>query len=333
MIRRALACFALAAAFAFPAAAQERMTIGTMRQIANGALFLADARGYFKAEGIEVDMIAYASDSDVAEAVASNAVDLGLAAFSPTAFNFMGRGYMKAIAGQAREKRDYEGNVLVTSTVAFAAGLRSFEALAGRAVAIDKLGSPLHYEVAQIARAKHMTPTSITVKPLQNADAMARAIGTAQVDAALLSSQYARELLTANQARFIGWYSEIAEHQLGALFASSKAIETKRATIEKFMRAYLQGVAEYWALLKLDRGKRVSTPKSRDIATVIARYVYPGKRLGAAATTVESNVLYMDPQAKLDPAEVARQVEWYKAQGFVDASVDPKSVVDASFLK
>lgn len=333
MIRRVLASFLLAATLAVPVSAQERVTVGTMRQIANGALFLADAQGYFKAEGLEINLIAYASESDVAEAVAANATDLGLAAFTPAAFNYVGRGYMKAIAAQVREKRDYEGNVLVASSVAFASGLRSFDALANRAVAIDKLGSQFHYQVGQIGRVKRLSPTSITLKPQQNLDAVARAVGTAQVDAALLPPQYARELLTANQARFVGWYSEVDEHQLGALFASTKAIESRRAIIEKFVKAYQRGVTDYAALLRLDRGKRVSTAKTRDIATIIARYVYPGKQLGTSAATVEANAYYMDPQGKLDPVEVVRQVEWYKAQGFVDASVDPKSVVDTNFLK
>lgn len=304
-----------------------------MRQTANGALFLADAQGYFKAEGLEVDMVAYASESDVAEAVAANAADLGLAAFTPAAFNFIGRGYMKAIAAQVREKRDYEGNILVASAVAFANGVRTFDALANRAVAIDKLGSLYHYQVGQIIRVKRFEPKSITLKTMQNFDAIARAIGTAQVDAALLPPQYARELLTANQARFVGWYSEIDEHQLGAVFASAQAIEGKRTAIEKFVRAYKRGIVDYGVLLKLDRGKRVSTESSRKIATLIARYVFPGKPLGTSAATVEASAYYMDPQGKLDPVEVARQVEWYKAQGLIDQTVDMQGVIDSSFLK
>lgn len=333
MIRLAVALLSVFVISCVSASAQERVTIGTMRQIANGALFLADAQGYFKAEGLELEMIAYATESDVAEAVAANATDLGLTAFTPAAFNYVGRGYMKAIAAQVRERRDYEGNVLVASSVAFASGLRSFDALANRAVAIDKLGSPFHYQVAQIARVKRLTPTSITVKPLGNIDAMARAVGTGQVDAALLPLQYAREILTANQGRFVGWYSELDEHQLGALFASAKAIQGKRAVLEKFVRAYQRGVTDYSVLLRLDRGKRVSTAKSRELSTIVARYVYPGKQLGTSAASVETSAYYMDPQGRLDPVEVARQVEWYKAQGLIDAGVDAKSVVDTSFLK
>ena len=333
MICRVLAVLFLTASLIAPAAAADRVTVGTMRNIANGALFLADGQGYFKAEGLEVEMIAYASEADVAEAVAANATDLGLAAFTPAAFNYVGRGYIKAVAAQVREKRGHEGNMLVASSVAYANGLRSFDDLAKRAIGITSLGSPLHYEFAQIARIKRFDYKSMTFKTMQNYDALSRAVGTAQVDAALLPAQYAREILLANQGRLVGWYSEIDDHQLGALFVSSKALEGKRALIEKFVRAYRRGVADYSMLLRLDRGKRVSTSKSRELATVIARYVYPGKPLGTSAATVEANAYYMDPQARLDPAEIARQVEWYKAQGLIDANVDAQNFVEASFLQ
>ena len=42
-----------------PAAAQDRVAIGTQRLTDNGALFLAAAEGYFRAEGIELGMTAY----------------------------------------------------------------------------------------------------------------------------------------------------------------------------------------------------------------------------------------------------------------------------------
>ena len=334
MIRSVLAPLLLLVVLIVPAAAaEERVTIGTMRQISNGALFLAAAKDYFKAEGLEVDMTAYASESDVADALAAGATDLGLAAFTPAAFNHAGRGTIKAIAAQVREKRDYEGNELIASTTAYANGLRSFEGLANRVVAIDKLGSPFHYQLGQIARIKKFDFKGMTLKPMQRYDEMARAVGTGKVDAALLPAQYARELLIANQGRLIGWYSELDEQQLGALFVNAKALAGKRALIEKFVRAYQRGAADYTPLLKLDRGKRASTSKSREVATLIARYVFPGKPLGSSAATVESGVYYIDPKARLNFADIERQIEWFKAQGLIDASVDARNALDASFIK
>lgn len=331
---RAAATIAIIASLVVPAFAQERVTVGTQRLTANGALFLAAAQGYFKAEGLDLEMTAYQSDKDVAEALAAGATDFGLAAFTPAAFNYAGRGLIKAVAAQVREKRNFEGNDIVASNMAYAKGLRKPEDLAGKSVAISQVGSAFHFQLGQIARIKKFDFSSITLKPLQTLDAMARALGTNQVDAAIVPAQYARELMVASQAKLIGWYSEIDEQQLGALFAATKAIETRRAAVEKFVRAYRRGAADYAAMARLGHyGKRVANMRTRELATIVARYVYPGRPLGDAAATVESGAFYMDAQARLDLADIERQVEWYKAQGLIEKSVDAANVVDASFLK
>lgn len=332
MIRRALAPVLLIIALVIPVAAQERVTVGTMRATANGALFLAAAQGYFKAEGLDLDMTAYASDKDVVDALAAGATDFGLAGFTPAAFNLAGKGAIKAIAAQVREKRDYEGNEIVVSNAAYARGVRKAEDLAGKTVAISHFGSAYHYQLGQIARVKRFELSGITLKPVQTLESMARAVGTGDTDVAILPAQYVRELLIANQAKLIGWYSELDEQQLGALFASAKTLQGRRETVEKFLRAYRRGAADYATMLRIDRyGKRVSTPKSREVASIIARYALPGKPSGAAS--VEAGAFYMDPQAKLDPADLERQVTWHKAQRLIEQSVDARNVVDPSFVK
>lgn len=332
MILRAFATVSLIIALIAPAAAQEHVTVGTQRLPSSGALFIAAAQGYFKAEGLDVEMTAYPSAQAVVEALSLGATDFGLADFTPAAFNLAGKGAIKAVAAQVREKRDTEGNEVVASNAAYAKGLRKFEDLADRSAAISQIGSQFHYQLGQIARVKRFDLASITLKPLQSLDAMARAVATAEVDATILPAPYARELLTAGQAKLIGWTSELDEQQLGALFASAKTIESRRATVEKFVRAYRRGAADYAsALLRRDRySKRVSDAKSREVATIIARYVYPGQ--SSAAAVVEAGAYFMDRQALLDAGDIARQVEWYKAQGLIDQSVDARDVVDLSFL-
>jgi NitT/TauT family transport system substrate-binding protein len=334
MILRFLAALSLIASLLSPASAQERVTVGTMRLIANGALFLAAAQGYFKAEGLELEMTAYTSDQEVVEALAVGATDFGLAGFTATAFNLAGKGTIKAIAAQVREKRGYEGNAIVVSNDAYGRGLRKPEYLAKASAAVGQPGSSLNYQLAQIARLKRFDPASITLKPQGSLDAIAGEVAMGTVDAAILPGPYARELLVANKAKLVGWYSELDEQQLGALFVSAKTIETRRALVEKFMRAYRRGAADYaTALMRHDSsGKRVSNAKSLEVSTTIARYVYPGRSKDIAAVRVEAGAYFMDPQARLDAADVARQVEWYQSQGVVEPSVNPRSVVDLSFV-
>src|SRR5215470_16287139 len=131
MIRLA-AIFLFISNLSFAAYAQERVVIGTQRLTENGALFLAAAQGYFKAEGIDLAMTAYESDQMVAETLAAGATDFGLTTFTPAAFNFAGQGLIRAIAAQTREKRGYEGTELVASNIGFAKGFRKFDDLANK---------------------------------------------------------------------------------------------------------------------------------------------------------------------------------------------------------
>jgi NitT/TauT family transport system substrate-binding protein len=180
------------------AAAQERVSVATERLSANGALFLAVEQGYFKAEGLDVTMRAYPNERTVVEAVAARTTEFGLTAFTPAAFNLAGRGAIKAIAAQAREKRGYEGNEIVLSNTAYTRGLRKLEDLANTTVAIDSRGSMFHYQLGEIASRKGFDLAKVNMKSLYSLDAMARAVAANEVDAAILPVQYARELLTAN---------------------------------------------------------------------------------------------------------------------------------------
>ena len=331
MIRLLLATLSVIASLLYPAGAQERVAVGTMRHTDNGALFLAAARAYFTTEGLDLDMTAYASDQAVAEALAGGGVDFGLAGFTAAAFNFAGRGLIKAIAAQVRDKDSYEGNQILVSNAAYSRGLRKPEQLANNTAAVDLYGSPIHYQFGQVARVNGFDLASISLKPQVSLNAIGKALASGQVDVAILPGSYARDLLTENQAKLVAWYSTLDEQQLGALFASAKVIRTRRTAVEKFMRAYRRGAADYHAaFMRHDRhGKRISNDKSQDAATAIARYVYPGQRRGGEK--VEAEAYFMDRQARLDVADIVRQVEWYKAQGVVDKTVNARAVMDLSF--
>jgi NitT/TauT family transport system substrate-binding protein len=332
MIRLAAALSFIVAIVA-PAFAQEHVTVAAQRRADNGALFLADAGGYFKAEGLDVEMTAYATEIEVAQAVASGTAEFGVASYSAAAFDYAARGFIRFLASQVEEKHGFEGNEIVASNISWASGLRRIEDLVGKSVAVTHLGSPAHYELGHLAQLKHFDLAKLTLKPLQTYDAIATALTQEKVQAAILPAAYAHELMVANQAKLLGWYSEMGEQQLGAMFANAKLLQAKPAIAEKFLRAYRHGAADYATMVRLDRQKkRVSTVQTREIATIIARYVYPGRPLGRAAAAVEFGAFPMNPQARIDMSDFARQVEWYKAQKLIDADADPKSMVDEALV-
>jgi len=327
MIRLVVALL-LIASLITSALAEEHVIVAAQRLPANGALFIADARGYFKAEVLDVEMIAYASEPEVAQAVASGAADIGISTYTPQAFDYAGQGLIKFVAAQVSEKKGFEGAEVVTSTSAWISGIHRLENLAGNTVAFS--GASAHYQLAEIARAKKLDLTGITLKQMPTEEDVARAVATQKVQAAILSASYARDLMMGSQAQLIGWYSELAGPlQLGAVFVSAKLLKTNRAAAEKFVRAYRRGAADYAGLLQLDRsGKRSMTTATREIATIIARYAYPGHPLGRAAASVEGAALPIEPGARLVVDDLARQLAWCREQKLVETSADPKDMVD-----
>jgi ABC-type nitrate/sulfonate/bicarbonate transport system substrate-binding protein len=130
-------------------------------------------------------------------------------------------------------------------------------------------------------------------------------------------------------------YSDLDEYQFGALFAGSRMVANRRSTVERFVRAYQKGTAEFsGALLNRDAaGQRVFDANSLAIAALVARHVYPSETADKAVALVEASTYYVDPQGRLDVADIHQQVAWYKSQGLVDAPVDPKSFIDLSFVQ
>lgn len=330
MIRRTFAVFVLIAVAIAPAAAAEHVTVATTRDVENGALFLGALRGYFEAEGLDLAMQAYPSPKAVVQALAAGNADLGLCRFTATAFTLAGTGAIKIIAAQVREKDGHEGDVVVAANGASRAGLHAFQDLANKSVALTALGSVYHYQLGQIARLKKFKLSSVTVMPLHTLAAVSAAVANGQVDAAILPSRYGRSLLASDQAQIIGWYSELDEQQLGALFASAKTLANRSKMVTKFLRAYRRGAADYSAVMSRYGlgGKLISTIKSRKAAGEIARYVYPGTARAAAVNAVEEGAYYMDPKARLDFTDLARQFNWFKAQGLVKPDADFGKVID-----
>ena len=317
------------------AAAQEKVAVGVLRFVSSGPLFVAVERGYFKQEGLEVDLKFFDAAQPIAVAVVTGDVDFGLTAFTAGLFNLAGKGGLRVIAAQAKEAQGYEGNAILASRAAWDKGLRRIEDLKGHSLGITQVGSSFHYQIGQIARLKGFDLASVQLKPLQSLANMAAALKGNQIDAIIIAPHIAKQLMASGDAKLLGWYSDLDEYQFGALFTAPKMIEGRRATAEKFVRAYQRGTAEFAAALlkRDDSGNRKFDAASHALAALIAPHVYPGEPADRAIGLVESSTFYVDPQARLNVGDIYGQIAWYKSQGMVDASVDPKTLIDLSFVR
>ena len=89
---------------AAPARAADKVSVSVLTFVSSAPLFIAQDRGHFAKEGLEVEIKFFAAAQPVAVAVTSGDVDFGTTGLTAGFFNLAGKGTLKIICAQSREE-------------------------------------------------------------------------------------------------------------------------------------------------------------------------------------------------------------------------------------
>lgn len=314
------------------AGAKEKITIAALTFISSSPLFIAQEKGYYADEGLEVEFKFFRAAQPVAVAIVSGDADFGVTAFTGGFYNLAGKGALKVIGAQSREVRGYDGSAILVSNKAYDAGFTTVDDFPGHSLAMTQVGSSFHYMIGQVAEQAGFELSRVSLKPLQSVPNMIGALKSGQVDSMIMVPHIAKALAQSGAAKIVGWVADYNPYQVGGLFTSTRNVTERRPMVEKFVRAYQRAAQDYHdALLIRDaNGGRVFGAKAEEIIPIINKYVYPNK---PSAERIKAGAMFIDPKGRLDVGDIYRQVAWYQAQGLVDKSVDPKDFIDLSFIQ
>jgi NitT/TauT family transport system substrate-binding protein len=333
MLAQKLGNFLLAAALSASAAhAAEPLRLGLLHTLSPAPFYIAQERGYFRDEGIDLTFRFFESAQPIAAAAVSGDIDVGVTALTGGFFNLAEKGTLKVIGGALHDQKGYEGSAILASDKAFDAGLDSIEKLPGHSFAITQYGSSFHYMVGRIADAKGFDIKSVTLRPVQQVANMVAAVSSNQVDATIAIASLAKPLQASGQAHILGWAGDVVPYQITALFTTPAMIANKPALLRHFAAAYEHGVADYReAFLRLDAaGHPIADDKTDAAIPLLTKYVFTGDP--DARRKILDGVGYYDPNGALDVADVLDQVRWFKAQGLVKGDGDTSQMLDTNFL-
>ena len=301
--------------------AAEKASVAVLPLVSSAPVFIAQSRGFFAAEGLDVELRFFQAAQPVAVAVASGDLDVGVTGLTAGFYNLAGRGALDILAGQARVEPGDGFIAYVASTKAWNAGLRSLGALPGRAVGITQTGSTFHYMVGRLADKQGFALDSVRLKTLESVPNVVAALRGGSIDAALLPGHVAQPLVDEGIAKILGWAGDETPWQLGAVFAAPRTVEKRRAMIDGFLRAYRRAAAVYDDGMRPVRGRPW---KAGDPASAAARALAEELREFIPSTSVEeilASAPRIDREGRLEIADVRDQVAWYQRHGLVDKSV------------
>jgi len=329
-IRRSLIGAAIVAAGATSggAWAQEKITVGALRFTSHAPTFIAYERGYFKAEGLDVELKFFQAAQPVAVAIASGDIDFGITALTGGYFNLADKGALKIVGGLYAEKKGYKGTAIMASNKAYAAGVTSPAKIKGHSVAITQVGSSFHFMTGMIAAKYGFSMSDVSLKPLQKVGSMIGAVKSGQVDVMMMVPHIAIPLDKAKAAHIIGWMSDLGPYQVTTIFTSSRNTAERQVQVKRFMRAYKKGIADYRAVM-LNQNKDPAATEA--MVKLIHKYVYTDRPYEKAAPGIKAGAVYINEGAALDVGNVKKQLDWFKAQGLVKTNMTYKDLIATGY--
>jgi len=310
---------------AIPARA-ESVKVGLSKLFAYPGVPIAIERGYFEEQGIDAEMVFFDSAQPIAVAVASGDVDFGVAGMSAGFFALASQGQLRLIASSSREKKGFYSLIVVASNEASGAGLKSVTDLPGHDIAITQVGTSLHYSLGLIAERYGFPMSAVTVKALQSNGNVVSALTGGTVDAAVMPGSSVLPQIRKGAFQLLGWIGDLAPGSSGSsLFTATKIANERGDMVKRFLVAYRKGMRDFHNAFATPDDRREDGPTAPAILKSMSAFT------GVSTEELDSAVPYVDPDARMDAADVARQIGWYKSQNLLKGDIKAEELIDRSY--
>jgi NitT/TauT family transport system substrate-binding protein len=300
--------------------------IGLTREAGTAPLLVAIDAGFFRPEGLNPQLAFFDNDESVSAAVASGKVDIGMAALSAAFYRYTAAHRLKIIASRSSDQTGFPMYAFLISKEARAAGFSGVRGLPNARIGVADSDSGEYYGLYSIASRFKLDSGSIRTIVVKSPEAELSALSGRQIEAAILP--YATALHAARQGRSLLRLSDFAQWQQGVVFASAQKIATDRTLVERFMRAYQRGTAEYALNFQNydDGGDFIPGAHYRQYLDSIAR------QLNMSSETLARTKTYCDRRGNLDAADIEKQVQFWQNRGRLDKSMVAADFLDLSFI-
>lgn len=310
--------------------ADTEINVGALRLASQAPTFIAYEKGYFKEEGLDVDLKFFEAANALSVAVAGGDVSYGTTSITGSLFNLAERGVVKVIAGSLSEDPKIPGAIILASKKAYEAGLTEPAKIEGHSFGATTAGSSFHYMLAEIAQKDGFALDSVQLKPLQKIGAIVGALSTSQIDAWVIQPSIANKLLADGNAIKIGDYNAYdPDYQVTAVFTSSTIAKDDREQTEAFLRALSRGVTDYNAAF-VDK-----TAAEGDVATLVDmvhKYVGTDMPVADFAPSLTEDSMRVNDGLALSTTSVAKQLKFLQDNKLVSDSITVDMLVDPSYV-
>jgi NitT/TauT family transport system substrate-binding protein len=239
---RGLATFAVAAGLvlaAQAATAQQKLRIGKAQADAFSFLpvDIGIEHGIFKKNGVEVESSGFAGDAKLQQAIAADAVDIGIG--SGPAMAFVAKGNPEiAVAAMANQP------LLLVLSVQKDGAINDVAGLKGKTISMSTTGSLTEWLVRETSRQQGWGPDGIKTVALGSNTSQIAAMHTKQVDGFVADVALAYKLQEEGTARILVRFGQlVSDFHIHVIYATNKAVAERPDDIRRFLAGWFETMA------------------------------------------------------------------------------------------
>jgi NitT/TauT family transport system substrate-binding protein len=322
-----LGLVALAFAFCVPAVAQT-ITVGATSSTSDAPIYIADRKGYFRAEGLDVKVVNFRSAADMVAPLGAGQLEAGAGSASAGLYNAVARGIaIKIVADKASSPPGYGGTkILVRKDHVESGRYREPKDLKGMKFAMNAPGVSNTSTLNTLLKSVGLKYSDVETVDMPLPDHVA-ALKNKSVDASASVEPGPALAVRNGDAIVIKSDDEILpNHQIAVLLFAEDFARKRPDAAKNFMRAYIRAVRFYNGALK---DGRLDGPNADEVIAILSD-----------ATPIKSRDIYklitptgMNPDGRVNKASLAYDLAFYTEQGLVKSAVNLDDAVDGSFVE
>jgi NitT/TauT family transport system substrate-binding protein len=324
-----LLCWVSLAAGFSQVKAGEQVRIGISRTISDVGYYLADAMGFFRAEGIEVSISGFNSAAQMIAPLGIGELDVGGGTVSAGFYNAVGRGILiKIVADQASMKPGYGySSLLVRKDHMDSGRYRRFADLKGMKIAIAAPGTGTASALNEALKKGGLSYNDVEVVYIGFPEHLA-AYKNKAIDASITNEPtMTRAIDDAVAVRVAGNDVIYPDQQTAVMFFSDDFIKNRRELGERFMRAYIRAARVYNDALQ---DGRIAGRGAEEVIGVLVKYT--GIKDAGVFRRLVPN--WVNPDGEVNMSSLKKDLAFFRELGLIEKKdITVERVVDNSFAQ
>ncbi len=331
---RTLAAALVAALASAPAAAQSgtgtpapldppvALKVGVIGALSDAGIYIAYEKGYFKEEGLDVELFGYKAAPQILPSLATGQVQVSGSATTPALYNAARRGIaLKVVADKGQVSKGFGWAALAIRSD-LVGQIKDFKDLKGRKIAVPGKGVSSAMELGKALELGGVAPTDVELLELGLPDMVAGLANKAIDGATLLEPFVAIAVAKHVAVRWKGMEDFLPfKGQNGIIIYSEQFAKQHPEAAKRWMLAYLRATRAYTDAV-------VKGTDRDSINAILMKH-----------TSVQDPALYakmqptgFDPNGKLELTSLEADQDWFMKLGLQTERADLSKVIDYQYV-